>query len=95
MPVKGFVFSLSGTKPLRLPITLDKIWDCVSRGIGNTQKYNIIQKAISEKKGSVSADTVKTILEQKVPKGVFCPYYEDGMGHYIQWCLMFLKQKLK
>jgi len=43
-------------------------------------RYQSIQKALTEANGAVSVDTIKAILEQKMPYGVFCPYYDDYLG---------------
>ena len=50
------------------------------RGRHSVVRYHVIQKALTEAKGSVSINTIKTILEQKMPNGVFCPYYDDYLG---------------
>ena len=50
------------------------------RGRHSVLRYNIIQKFFSENKGTVSVNNIKTILEQEIPGGVFCPYYEDYLG---------------
>jgi predicted choloylglycine hydrolase len=43
-------------------------------------RYKTIQKALTESKGAVTSETIKTILEQKIQNGVFCPYYKDYLG---------------
>lgn len=43
-------------------------------------RYKIIEDYFSKKKGSITLESIKTILEEEVPKGVCCPYYEDGLG---------------
>jgi len=51
-----------------------------NRGRHSVLRYRIIHEALAKERNSVSVDTVKKILEQKIPDGVFCPYYEDGLG---------------
>ncbi|WP_052092164.1 C45 family peptidase [Paenibacillus sp. FSL H7-0357] len=43
-------------------------------------RYNTIKDFFSKKKGSISVESIKTILEEKVPQGVCCPFYEDCLG---------------
>lgn len=50
------------------------------RGRHSVVRYRAIEKALTEAKDSISMNDIKAILEQKVPNGVFCPYYDDGLG---------------
>ena len=43
-------------------------------------RYKAIEKMIKREKGNISESHIKALLSEKIPLGVCCPYYNDGLG---------------
>ena len=56
-----------------IPYTVNKMWQSVKR-------YNIMHSAIKDNVQNIDKDTLKNILSKKMPNGVCCHQFDDGLG---------------
>ena len=50
------------------------------RGRHSVRRWKIARHALEEGRGRLDEAALKTLLEQPMPAGVACPYYQDGLG---------------
>jgi len=49
-------------------------------GIHSETRYKAIEHRMKKAAGNITDNTIKMLLSDKMPDGVCCPYYEDGLG---------------
>jgi predicted choloylglycine hydrolase len=78
---KKFVLATNHyTQPGMIPFDAGRMWQSVAR-------YKAMESRLNAAVPAVSKETIRGILTDKVPEGICCHYYADGLGTL--WSMIF------